>query len=166
MVPDPGLQLQVVIKALGETVAPVIPANEKVAQEQLHLAMATLGILRSHLPMSRRFLRSLSRDAVNMADQLSEIVPSQGLAGPRAGLEAALADPGLEDHELEKARAELMEATCALLEGLEPEHREAARKVVIAASALPIERQRAWFIGSGFEPVPGKIRPISELIST
>lgn len=164
MVPDPDLQLQIVIKALGESVLPAILPGEKVAHEQLHLAMATLGILRGHLPMTRRFLRGLSRDSIDLAEALSRLTASQALSGPRTALEAALADPALENHEIEAARSQLMESICALLESIEPDLAAQARRIVLEASALPIERQRAWFIGSGFESAPGNIRPIATLL--
>lgn len=164
MVPDSDLQLQVVIKALREAVGPAIRADEKVAQEQLQLSLATLGVLRSQLPMTRRFIRALSHDALDLAGKLGALASSQTLSAPREALEAALADPARENHEIEAARGALMDSTCALIETLGPDLADQARRVVIDASALPIERQRAWFIGSAFEPAPDKVRPIETLL--
>ena len=43
MVPDADLQLSVVIKALSEVVAPAVDPANRLAVEQLHLSIATIG---------------------------------------------------------------------------------------------------------------------------
>ena len=92
MVPDPDLQLQVVIKALSETIAPAVRSDEKVAQEQLHLSIATLGILRQQLPMTRRYLRRLADDAIALADRLAVQIPERW-AAVTAGASMVVARP-------------------------------------------------------------------------
>lgn len=165
MAPDSDLQLQMVIKALNQQVAPALKPEEKVAAEQLHLSVATLGLLRQQLPMTRRFIRALCGDALNLAAKLAEAVPADSLSAPRAALETALADPAMENQEIEEARAALHAAISTLIEGLDESLRPAVRAIVLDAEALPVERQRAWYLGSGFEPDPGRIRPIAELIA-
>ncbi|WP_374413741.1 hypothetical protein [Novosphingobium colocasiae] len=164
MVPDSDLQLQMVIKALQEAVAPGLKPDEKIAAEQLHLSIATLGMVRQHLPITRRFIRAMSRDALDLAARLGAVVAAESLNAPTAALEAALADPAIENQDIEEARAALHGAISALIDGLDAADRPAVRSIVVDAMALPIERQRAWFLGSGFEADPGTIRPIAELI--
>ncbi|GGY90163.1 hypothetical protein ACFSTD_19890 [Novosphingobium colocasiae] len=164
MVPDSDLQLQMVIKALQEAVAPGLKLDEKIAAEQLHLSIATLGMVRQHLPITRRFIRAMSRDALDLAARLDAVVATETLKAPTAALEAALADPAIENQDIEEARAALHGAISALIDGLDAADRPAVRAIVVDAMALPIERQRAWFLGSGFEADPGIIRQIGELI--
>ena len=96
MVPDPDLQLKMVIKALSETVTPAVDPNNKVAQEQLHLAVATLGVLRSRLPMTRRYYRALAQDAIALARELEKATgASKPLGAAIDAVSNALADPAL-----------------------------------------------------------------------
>src|SRR3546814_20887185 len=67
MVPSVDLQLQAAIKALSDTVGPAVDPADKVASEQLHLVIATLGMVRERLPAQRRFIRRLLDDAVAIA---------------------------------------------------------------------------------------------------
>jgi hypothetical protein len=168
MVPDADLQLQVVIKALGETIAPAVNPANQVAVEQLHLSLGTLKMLRAQLPMTRRFLRALLGDAIALAERLGESVDAAGRESLQAGVAAAraiLADPAVENEEIESARSELTDRTVKLLSAADDATRSRLDPVVLEMSKHAIERSRAWFAGSGFEPVSAEIRPISELIS-
>src|SRR3546814_16465351 len=52
MIPDLDLQLQVVIKALQDTVMPAVDPAHRMAIEQLGLSIATLSMVRERLPLA------------------------------------------------------------------------------------------------------------------
>src|SRR3546814_6371792 len=80
MVPSFDLQLQAAIKALSDTVGPAVDPADKVASEQLHLVIATLGMVRERLPAQRRFIRRLLEDAVAIAGAVNASEQDDGLA--------------------------------------------------------------------------------------
>lgn len=165
MVPDPDLQLKMVIKALSETVTPAVDPNNKVAQEQLHLSVATLGVLRSRLPMTRRYYRALAQDAVDLAQQLEQATGASSALGAAVdAVSNALADPALENEEIELARGQLHEAITQHLDQIDENLKASARDIVMEGSLNSIERQRAWFVGSGFEPNADRIPAIESVI--
>src|SRR3546814_15487978 len=52
MIPDLDLQLQVVIKALKDTVMPAVDPAHRMAIEQLGLSLETLSMVRERLPLA------------------------------------------------------------------------------------------------------------------
>ena len=168
MVPSADLQLQVVIKALGEAIAPAVDPANKVAIEQLHLSIATLSMLRTQLPMTRRFLRAVMADAIDLGEALCRATDADARRSLEEGLEAAravLSDPAAENEKIESARADLTDRTVKLIASAERETQSRFEKLVLDLSGRSLERFRAWFSTSGFEPVSAHIRPISELIA-
>src|SRR3546814_975658 len=115
MVPSVDLQLQAAIKALSDTVGPAVDPADKVASEQLHLVIATLGMVRERLPAQRRFIRRLLEDAVAIAGAVNASEQDDGLAEAVVVARAALADPEMEAHELETVRANLTNLTANLI---------------------------------------------------
>src|SRR3546814_7700012 len=97
MVPSVDLQLQAAIKALSDTVGPAVDPADKVASEQLHLVIATLGMVRERLPAQRRFIRRLLEDAVAIAGAVNASEQDDGLAAAVVVGRAALADTEVED---------------------------------------------------------------------
>lgn len=165
MVPDLDLQLQVSLKALADNVAPAVDPSDKVATEQLGLVMATLNIVRSHLPIQRRFVRRLLEDAIGLADAVSaEVADDKGLKGAADAARAALADPELEADELEAVRADLTSRTVEVISESSGESLTTLGKIVLSQTRLPIERMRSWFLASGFDKEVTNIRPVQELI--
>ena len=51
MIPDIEVQLQAVIKSLKDNVLPAIDAENALAQQQIQLSLATLGIALEHMPL-------------------------------------------------------------------------------------------------------------------
>lgn len=167
MVPDADLQLQVVIKALVETVAPAVDPSNKVAIEQLHLVLGTLKLLREHLPLTRRFVRALLTDAVDLGEQVANAVAvserreiDEALIGARK----VLNDPAVESWAIEAARSNLTDKTVKIVASVGEGARDHVEKIVLEQSQYSIERFRAWFIGSGFEPKASEIPAISTLL--
>ena len=167
MVPDIDLQLQAAIKALTDTVMPAVDPGDKMAVEQLGLAIATLGIVRQHLPLARRLARRALAHAVGMAAELASVggENAAALVSPIAAAEAALADPEADVADIDGARGILNEAICAVVDGASdgPAAR-AVEAVVIRRSRETTELARAWCLPAGFEPYPERLPSIESLL--
>jgi hypothetical protein len=164
MVPDLDLQLQVAIKALRDAVVPAVDPSNRAAVEQLHLAIATLAMVRQRLPLAHRFARRQLEDALTLADALSALVPA-ALTAEAAAAHAALASAEADTAELEAACRDLNEATVAVIaRAQDGPARQAIDRAVLRASARPIERGRAWCLPAGFEPDPASVKPIDALL--
>src|SRR3546814_19281553 len=81
------------IKALSVADGPAVAPADKVASEQLHLVIASLGMVRDRLPAQRRFIRRLLEDAVAIAGAVNASEQDDGLAEAVVVARAALADP-------------------------------------------------------------------------
>jgi hypothetical protein len=73
-------QLQVVQRALGETVLPALAGAEKHVIEQLQLSMAAIGFMQSRLPHARRYYRGQLKAYLDMADAVLGLVASETLS--------------------------------------------------------------------------------------
>ncbi|MET0545827.1 MAG: hypothetical protein ABWZ40_05925 [Caulobacterales bacterium] len=167
MVPDFDLQLQVAIKALRDAVAPAVDPGNSVAKEQLQLAIGTLSIVQSRLPLARRYVRRLSEDAIQLGEKVADVVgkASAHISAMKTALEdmkEALADPEADTAELESARNTLISAICEVIEAAPLTTKLQA--LVVQESTSSINRERAWYISSGFEPDKTAVAPIEELI--
>ena len=164
MNPDLDLQLKVVLKALGDTVGPAIDPSNQLAREQFGLALATLNMVREHLPVQRRFVRRQLEDALRMADGIGAAIGGVDVASAVAAAKAILADPEAEVDEIEAKRTVLNEALSAVIAGLDPKGLQSVRDTVLDLSRPVLERTRAWFAGAGFEPGVSDVRPLSTLL--
>jgi hypothetical protein len=154
MVPDADLQLAVAIKALTEVVAPAIDPADRLAIEQLHLSIATIGLVRNGLALQHRRAR---RELANAID-LAEAVATAGAPAPASLNEAhgALEDATRDEAALDAVRRELLEqieASVASTAGMPAEQNVA--RAVVAGSRAQFDLARAWCQPAGFEVKPG-----------
>jgi hypothetical protein len=69
-------QLQVVLRALNDVVAPALSNAEKHVLEQIHLSIATLGFIASRLPQARRYHRMELSLFMALAEETATIAQS------------------------------------------------------------------------------------------
>ena len=169
MVPDFDLQLQAVLKALRDTVAPAVDPANKVAIEQLHLSMATIAMVRDRLPQARRFARRQLEDGLELARAVAAAAGRDPMIdrGPldTARASAQLNDAAADTQGFEAANAALTVETVAVINAAQNGTAIAAiDAAVLRYSAPAIERARAWCLSAGFEPDPTAIRPLAALL--
>jgi hypothetical protein len=162
MVPDIDLQLQVVLKALEQAVRPALDPADRLAAEQLGLAMATLGMIRTHVPLHRRLVRRLLEDAIRMAEAVGQ--PGE-LSEAVERARALLLDPEAETHEIEDFRGVLNGRISHLIAKRGEPGLAALAVPVVSGARKPIERMRAWVAGAGFEASASDLPPIEALLS-
>ena len=168
MVPDIDLQLQAVIKALTDTVMPAIDPANKMAMEQVGLAVATLSMARNRLPLVRRLARYGLQMAIVTAEELVASVPTAaaGLAVPLSAGRQALQDPAHDTAELDAMLRALNGAIGALIDdSSNGPYIAAIEAIILRRGKLATDLVRAWTMPSGFEPNPASVPTIESLLS-
>jgi len=162
MIPDPDLQLSVAIKALRDVVAPAVNPADAVAVEQLHLALATLSMVRSRLP----FIHAVARQELANALLLAAAVDTQGRIGELiAQGREMLENPAITTAEIDVIRGSLLDAVSNHIVSIsDPDRQKSIAKAVIAHSRPQCDLARAWSLPAGFEPDPDEIMAIERLL--
>jgi len=156
MVPDSGLQLAVVIKALREVVAPAVDPANRLAMEQLHLSIATLGLVQQGLPLAHARARREMLNALALAEAVRTAGGGESLGATlgeaMAGARATLDDPRAGEGSLNDARRALLAQTeAAVAASAGTPVQQAVARAVVAASRAQFDLARAWCLGAGFE---------------
>ncbi len=167
MVPDLDLQIQGAMKALADTVAPAVDPANRMAVEQLGLAIATLAMVRARLPLARRMARKGLDDALALAAELAAACGGiAALDASAARGRAVLADAAADTAEIDAVAAEVKAAIAALLAAEAEGSRGAALDaVVFRRCGAGLDLRRAWNLPAGFEPYPERLPTIESLLA-
>lgn len=155
------VQLQVALRALEEVVAPALGAAEKHVVEQLHLAMVTIGFVKTRLPDLRRYTRMELASYVELADaSAAEAGEAPALRAAFEAGRALLADPEADFTAFEDATRRLRDEIAALGSRCsDPAMRAALDRLVLAHGATMIGQARQWATPFGFELKPEELPP-------
>jgi hypothetical protein len=167
MVPDLDLQLQATIKALTDAVMPAVDPANKMAVEQLGLAIATLGMVRARIPLARSAARRALADTLELAAEVASAAPAQAeeLLGQIDGARAALSDAAAETTDLASVVRSLNAAICAVIDACaDGPAANAVEAIVIRRSRAATDLGRAWCLPAGFEPYPDRLPTIESLV--
>jgi len=166
MIPDLELQLSVTIKALRDVVLPAIDPADGVAIEQAHLALATLGMVRAHLPLRQNLAQTELSNALARADSLDTGATAEtALATARSKAKAVAGNPASCQDEMEAARLSLLEEMERLIADV-PAHRFAALgRSCLAAMQPQLDLQRRWVADAGFDPDATGLPAIEKMLS-
>lgn len=153
-------QLQVVQRALGETVLPALAGAEKHVIEQLQLSMAAIGFMQSRLPHARRYYRGQLKAYLDMADAVLGLVASETLSQLIGKSRVELERPEADDADYVAATRDLREAIANLVVDANGAAHEAALDALILEKSAPILMQdRLWCLPLGFELKPEDLPP-------
>jgi hypothetical protein len=154
MIPNVDDRLASVVRALTEVILPHLPAEASLAQEQAHLAIGHLQILRAQIDAVPGFERGELDDAVALAAALGSGV-SGGAAthAALAGLAAAAraADGGAvrgQYHAVCQAVEALVRAVAS--DG-DAAGKAALSRIVLEHEAVRAQKDREWFAPFGFD---------------
>lgn len=165
MIPDINTQLLAVIKSLKDTVAPAVDPQNRLAQEQLHLALGTLNIVREHLPQLHAYQRTDIAEQLAMSRELigaSKDFDQQDINSLIENSEQALADPGIGSEALQRIARQLRAGIGRLISA--QIDNAALDKIVLKYSERALNRGRAWNLAMGFEPDPAAVPELSSLL--
>jgi hypothetical protein len=149
------------IKALLDVVAPSVDPDDPLAREQLQLVVDYLELVRSRTDLLWDRERLTLRHYLAMADAVGPSV-SMRLDGAAAAGRRALGDADAGVRPLRDAAAELAGALSELVRALgEPDADPAlcarVEVVVVDASQVLVDVERAWYLPLGFDPAPAEV---------
>ena len=171
MIPEIDTQLAAVIKALSDNILPAVDSSNPMATEQIQLCLATLGLVKAHLPDLHRYLRRDLETHLALAWDLKQLADKAGVganfAQPVIDASArTLNDAEMGPTQIEQQARQLKETIAALIaatRGTSAERDVAA--TIIKAEEIVILRSRAWGVGMGFEPDPTQVPSLNQLLS-
>jgi len=171
----PQIQLQAVIKALGDVVLPAIDPDNRLALEQGKLAIGLLTLLAQQLSVQFAFdcdelarLIATSRELANAAQggagtQAAVAALDEATLAAGRTLDAARSSPA----DVEAAVRAMRAATGALVTEV---HRDgdaasqaAVQTAVLAMSKQQLLRERSMLLMQGWEPDPKAVPPLADL---
>jgi dsDNA-specific endonuclease/ATPase MutS2 len=173
----PELLLRGAAKAMTDVVLPALDADNKLAQEQGQLVLASLNFVVQRLPQLYRFDCDELARSVAFAITLSQIADQAGTSGEVAGplalsskngadvLSRAKADPD----EVETANRDLREKIGAMVAAIcadaPADLLSLVGRVVTANAAEQLQRDRAWVAPQGWEPGAAGLGELDELLA-
>lgn len=167
MVPNIDVQLQAVIKALRDVVAPAIDVSNPQAREQLHLSIATLDMLRSHIPLVHACARRELANALAMVDDVTD-AGSEELRDCEQTLraKAALLDPTADARQLDAVRIAILRVVADVV-ATRPDNdsRLAIERAIIRHTRSQTNLARAWCEPAGFEVNYGALDDLKNLLA-
>ena len=149
------VQLQVILRALEEVVAPALSGAEKHVAEQLMLSIATIGFVKTRLPEARRFYRMELRSCIDLAQEAARIAGADSLACAIKHGESALADPEADIADFETASRSLRDGVTALSHAsVGQPHQAQLDAAILEKSGALVAQNRLWCVPFGFELQP------------
>jgi hypothetical protein len=154
MIPTIDDRLASVIRALTEVVLPHLPPEASLAQEQVHLAVGHLQILRAQIDAAPAFERGELDDIAALAAALGTGV--SGGAATRVSLAnlAVAAKPadGSDVRGQYKAMSQAIEALVrSVSDDGDAQGKAAISKIILEHEAIRAQKDREWFAPFGFD---------------
>jgi hypothetical protein len=174
----PEIQIQSILKAMTDVVLPALDPKNPLAQEQARLCMGMLSVMAGQLPLQYRYDCDELGRLMALAQRIQQL-PGMAQLAPNA-VGALASGTKQADEVLTRARAEpaeLVQAVRALREATgnlvqeafanDPAGHQTAelQRAVMGATQQQLQRERAWFIGQGWEADPAAIPAIETLIA-
>lgn len=165
MLPDATLQLRAVIKALVDVIGPAVIAADRTANEQLHLAVATLRMLESRVPFLHQRARAELRNAIALGAAVADSAPDAPLEIALREAREALSDVEADTQTLQARKSTLLSAASALANAPEQTSGRAISRAIILTSKGQFDLARAWCLPAGFELEPAAIPSLESLLA-
>ena len=156
MIRDFDAQLQVVLTALQDIVAPALSGADNHVIEQLMLSIATIGFVKARLPEARRFYRMDLRSWIDLSKDAAQIVsvPDDMAKAIAAGV-GVLTDPEADSADIEAISRQLRDHVTTLSAAAVGQPYQADLEAVILDKlGVLIAQNRQWTASFGFELQP------------
>jgi hypothetical protein len=152
LTPNTDERLASIVRALTEVVLPHLPPEATLAQEQVHLAIGHLQILRSHLDAIPAFEREELEDTKALAFALADVLGGARIRDAQAALQTAVATAG------DNVRGGVKTINLAievLVQAVSAEGNDAAKsalsKIILKYEHARVQKDRRWFLPFGFD---------------
>jgi len=159
MSPDIDERLASVVRALSEVILPHLPPDASLAQEQVHLCIGHLQILRAQIDEAPAFERGELDDALALADTLpSGVTGGESTATALAALTNATKDAAgtaVSPAGIRAARQNVLQAIDALVKAVaidgSPQARAYLSDTILQHESKRTLKDRQWFAPFGFD---------------
>ena len=166
MLPSIDVRFRNMMKSIEQVVAPAIPQDEKLAQEQVRLIVGHLSMLKDQWKNAVRFEAGSFRMICELAEALAPHVDD----GQAADLRQALSKvAGTDIYDIDALNAGICEVGAAIDkvilgdEGRKPLP-AAAWGVILDYGEKDALRSRVWFKGNGIDPDGSQLPPLEAVI--
>lgn len=143
-----------IIRALSEVVLPHLPPEASLAQEQVHLSLGHLQIMRAQLDQLPAYEREELDDYIALARELSAAV-SGGSATEAALAATAQAIEAADGSDLRAQRKALNEAVEALVKAVAADGADGSyaslSSLILSHEHDRVQKDRKWFAPFGFD---------------
>ena len=172
----PEFLLRAAAKAMTDVVLPALDPDNKLAQEQGHLVLASLNLVMQRLPQMYRFDCDELARSLGLAERLGVIAAQAADTGAASGLAHSaaqgaevLARATVDPNDLEAANVDLREKIGALVAALYATAPDAilaeVGRTVIANAGEQLLRDRAWVAPQGWEPGAADLPDLDALLT-
>jgi hypothetical protein len=154
MLPNIDLRIANLVKALEQVILPALPANQRLARDQVQLAIGHLRMLGGQWKTALHYEKISLNDLAGLARDLSVNVEGQLKTVLNTALETALScDHGNVDA-LEQANKTLGQAVDTVILGGETHEplSQAATDAILGYSLRHARRERIWFQANQLDP--------------
>jgi hypothetical protein len=172
------MRLAAVIKAIDDIIAPAIPEDKKLAQEQLGLIKKSIALVKDQITHEYGFIVRDALDCFRLADELAAIMADNeplrtNLLAQRAKGEEVVPAKIPNRREAEdflRSFKKVLEDTVATLlssqprSPLEQDQQIKIRRAVLEHSERQTLRERAWVVATGFDTDPASLPSIEDIL--
>ncbi len=170
------IALRAMIKSLTDVVLPAVDSGNRLAVEQLQVAIGLLGLIEQRLPLTYRFDCDELARLLDFANGLADDVDAEQTESERQAL-ALAAESGAEvlrragaDPAEVLAAVRALRTTSGTLVTVAYRHgddtcKAALTRRVLAMSKEQLLRDRAWVSPQGWEPHPEALPTLTELLA-
>jgi hypothetical protein len=156
MIPSVDERLASIIRALSEVILPHLPREASLAQEQAHLAIGHLQILRLQLDLAPAFEREELADAQAVGAALvAAITGGTATTAAIAALGASLSSADGPDER--RQTAQIHEAVDVLVQAVSKDGAVGANTrlagIILEHEQARVMKDRKWFLPFGFDTI-------------
>jgi len=166
MLPSLDVRFRNLIKSVQEVIAPAIPDDEKLAQEQVRLVVGHLSMMQEQWKNAVRFEAGSYRLMRELAEGLAGLVDEGQAADLQASLEQTRATVQDDIDALNAAICTIGAAIDRVIlgeDGRKPLSPDAYRLLLNYGDKSSF-RDRVWFKGNGIDPDRDSLPPLKEIL--
>lgn len=154
MTPNVDERLASIVRALSEVILPHLPPEASLAQEQVHLCIGHLQILRAQLDQVPAFEEEELADALTLAKKLASVVTGDAVTTAAVEKLSGAADAAAEQ-DVRSGRTAVLDAVDAVVKAAAIDGNAAARaslsEIILQHEADRTLKDRRWFAPFGFD---------------
>lgn len=150
MTPSIDDRLASIVRALTEVILPHLPPEASLAQEQAHLAIGHIQIIRSQLDAAPAFEREELNDAIALARELAaQVTGGVEAATALAAMDAAV--DGGDGSDVRSQRQAIHDAIDGLVKSADASLGSALATTILTHEQARAQKDRKWFAPFGFD---------------